>query len=142
MLKLENIKFRHESKENGVIYVVVVKELNKKDAENIPSIPKKVAELLDDFSDIASTDLPNELPPLRNIQHDIDFMLGSQLPNLPAYRMNPVEYAELKRQVDELLSKGFIRESLSPCAVPALQTPKKAGSWRMCVDSRAMTCWT
>ena len=131
-------KFQHESKENGVIYDVVVKELNKKDAENIPSIPKKVAELLDDFSDIAPTDLPNELPPLRNIQHAIDFMPGSQLPNLPAYRMNPIKYAELKRQVDELLSKGFIRESLSPCAVLALLTPKKDGSWYMCVDSHAI----
>ena len=52
--------------------------------------------------------------------------------------MNPQETLEVQRQVDELLAKGLIRESLSPCAMPTLLAPKKDGSMRMSVDSRAI----
>jgi len=57
--------------------------------------------------------VPDSLPPMRDIQQAIDLVLRSSLPNLPHYKMNPTEYAELKRQVDELFSMGFIKESLS-----------------------------
>ena len=65
----------------------------------------------------------------------MDLILGANFPNKVVHRMTPVESEELNRQVNELLQKGLIRKSLSPCAVPAVLAPKKNGEWRMCIDS-------
>ena len=44
---------------------------------------------------------------------------------------------EIQQQVQELLDKGYIRISLSPCTVPVILVPKKDGTWHMCVYCRA-----
>ena len=65
-------------------------------------------------------------------------MPSTKIHNQPAYRSNPEEINELQRQVEELLTKGHVRESMSPCAMSVLLVPKNDGTWRMCVDCRAI----
>ncbi|GKC13635.1 hypothetical protein Tco_1010417, partial [Tanacetum coccineum] len=68
----------------------------------------------EEFKDVVSEEFPPILPPMRDIQHCIDFVPGAVIPHKAAYRMNPEEHEELQRQVQDLLEKGSIRESLSP----------------------------
>ncbi|RVW59412.1 Transposon Ty3-I Gag-Pol polyprotein [Vitis vinifera] len=91
-----------------------------------------------EYEDVFPNDVPSGLPPIRGIEHQIDFVSGATIPNQPAYGSNPEETKELQRQVEELLTKGHVRESMSPCAVSVLLVPKKDGTWRMCVDCKAI----
>ncbi|RDX83841.1 hypothetical protein CR513_35193, partial [Mucuna pruriens] len=91
-----------------------------------------------EFIDIFPDEVQHGLPPLRGIEHQIDLIPGCPIPNRPAYSINLEETKEIQKQVNELLQKGFVRESLSPCFVPIILVPKKDGTWRMCVDSRAI----
>ncbi|XP_062114134.1 uncharacterized protein LOC133825167 [Humulus lupulus] len=98
----------------------------------VPLTPKQ------EFEDALLEEVPYGLPPIRGIEHQIDFTPGASIPNRPAYWSNPEETKELQRQVGELLEKGYVRESMSPCVVPVLLVPKKDGTWRMCNDCRAI----
>ena len=94
--------------------------------------------MLENYCDIIVDDFPNELTPVRRTIHHIDFILGENLPNKATYRMTPTENEEIRKQVQELLDKGLIRESLSPCAMSIEFSTNKYGGWRMCIDSRAI----
>lgn len=103
-----------------------------------PDFLSDLINVLQEFSDVFSDENPKGLPPIRGTEHQIDFVPGASLPNRPAYRTNPLETKEIKKQIGEILEKGYIRESLSPCDVTVLLAPKKDGSWRMCVGCGAI----
>ena len=98
----------------------------------------EVAKVLEEYADVIPKELPDGLPPKRDIQHHIDLIPRASLPNQVAYRMSPTQHAELSRQVAELIKKVVVRESMSPYVVPALLTQKNDGAWRMCSDRRAI----
>ncbi|XP_024020183.1 uncharacterized protein LOC112092147 [Morus notabilis] len=117
------------------VYIAMAKEEQKQEEQ---FLEPRVKELITKFDDVIAEDVPMQLPPLHGIQHQIDLIPGAPLPNRAASRMNPTQQVELQKQVEELLEKGLIRESLSPCVVLALLVPKKNGTWQMSVDSRAI----
>ena len=92
-------------------------------------LPRVVYEYEDVFPDELSG-----LPPYR----DVDFIIELHLSTLPIYmiphRMAPVELQELKVQLQELLSKGFIRSSTSPWGALVFFAKKKDKTLRVCID--------
>lgn len=100
--------------------------------------PREVKELLERYKGIVVGSKLETLPPFRDVSHCIDLTPSSTFPNKATYKLTPDQNEELARQVHELLEKGFIRKSISPCVVPAKLAPKKEGTWRLCMDSRAI----
>jgi len=71
---------------------------------------------------------PKGLPPLRDIEHQIYFISEASLPNRKTYRTNATKAKEIQQQVEELIAKGWVQDSMSLCAMPVILVPKKDGS--------------
>ena len=95
----------------------------------------EVIPVVDDFLEIFPEELPG-LPPDREIEFAIELYPGTAPISIAPYRMAPAELKELKAQLDEMLTKGFIRPSTSPWGAPVLFVRKKDGSLRLCIDYR------
>lgn len=101
---------RSASFTNKQMILLVYKEayFNTNDLDRI--VPSVAISLLQEFDDVFPDDTLSGLPPLRGIEHQIDFVPEASIPNRPAYRSNPEETKELQRQVDELMERAiFVR---------------------------------
>ncbi|MCO5612738.1 hypothetical protein L7F22_067007 [Adiantum nelumboides] len=106
----------------------------KKERKRSPSSPTSSPSSSSDEDDI-----PRELPPKRgDDDHMIELIPGSSPPNKPPYRVSQAQQEEIMRQVNELVEKGMVRPSSSPFCSPVLLVQKKDGTYRMCVDYRAL----
>jgi len=96
--------------------------------------------LLAEFDDLFAT--PSRLPPPRQLDHRIHL-----LPNTPPVAVRPYRYAqmlkdEIEAQCQAMQKQGIIRASTSAFSSPVLLVRKRDGSWRFCVDYRALNSKT
>jgi len=97
-----------------------------------------MAQLLKKYGDVFPKDIHHGLPPKRGTEYNIDLIQGAFLPNRLTYRSKLEETKEIHKQVEQLMEKWSIRESLSPCAILVILVPMKDGLWRMCNNCRAI----
>ena len=109
---------RHALRAGGKAYIARVAAVP--DGDDAPSdcSNPNVSRLLMDFSDDFPEELPDELPPERLVDHEIRLEQDSSPPSRPAYRLPKPEMDELKRQLEQLLVKGFVVPSKSPFGAP------------------------
>ena len=93
--------------------------------------------VVNELFDVFLEDLPG-LPPDREIEFEIELAPGIEPISIAPYQMAPAEIKELKVQMEELLSKGFVKTSTSPWGAPVLFVKKKDGSLRLCIDYRQL----
>ncbi|GJU31083.1 putative nucleotidyltransferase, ribonuclease H [Tanacetum coccineum] len=119
---------------NGETLIFEVIEImeKKSDEKKLEDIP-----VVKEFPDVFPEDLPG-LPPVRQVEFQIDLIPGAAPVARTPYRLAPSEMQELSNQLQELTDRGFIRPSTSPWGAPVLFVKKKDGSFRMCIDYREL----
>ncbi|GJP55525.1 hypothetical protein CLOM_g14473 [Closterium sp. NIES-68] len=102
------------------------------------TVSNDLANVIRRHADIFPDDLPVGFPPERDHDHKIVLEPVAQPTVQTQWRLTQPELGELRRQLDNLLEKGFVRPSTSLFAALILFTAKKYGGLRMCIDYRTL----
>ncbi|GJY72984.1 putative reverse transcriptase domain-containing protein [Tanacetum coccineum] len=112
---------------------VTTKEVeDKSEKKQLKDVP-----IVRDFPEVFPEDLSG-LPLTRQVEFQIDLVLGAAPVARTPYRLAPSEIKELSEQLKELSDKGFIRPNSSPWGAPVLFVKKKDGLFQMCIDYREL----
>jgi len=115
----------------------VIAQLHAIQATETPPVPQDLQALLSKHQMVFST--PQGIPPSYGVHdHSIPLVPGSLPPNIRPYRHPFAQKNEIEKMVQELLTAGVIRPSMSPYSSPVVMVLKKEGSWRMCPDFHAL----
>ncbi|PNX59598.1 retrotransposon-related protein, partial [Trifolium pratense] len=99
-----------------------------------------IQSLLQRFSTLFNE--PTHLPPPRFTDHQIPLLPNASPVNVRPYRYPHAQKLEIESQIRKLIGNGWIKPSNSPYSSPVLLLKKKDGTWRMCVDYRALNAIT
>ena len=135
---------KKNNKDQGVVFVketsidnidkdYKVSEVNEVEIKDI-KVNKDLECLVKRYKDVFPKELPRQLPPRRNVEHEIKLEENSKPPSRAPYRLSFVEQDELKKQLKNLTDSKLIRPSNSPFGSPVLFVKKKSGELRMCID--------
>ena len=102
-------------------------------------IKPKLPLLLHNYSSIFDTS--KSLPPQCFHDHSIPLIEGSQPVKVKPYQYSHSQKAEIEKLVQGMLDEGIIQPSKSPFSSIIL-VKKKDGSWRVCIDYRALNAIT
>lgn len=103
-------------------------------------IDPAVHHLLHQFSALFQD--PNTLPPARDTDHNIHLLPQATPVNVRPYKYPYYQKREIETQVEAMFQKGIIQPSTSPFSSPVLLVKKSDGTWRFCVDYRALNALT
>ncbi|XP_070048663.1 uncharacterized protein [Nicotiana tomentosiformis] len=73
------------------------------------ALPPCIEQVLKDNKDVIPEELPKQFPPRREIDHQIELVLGAKPLAMLPYRMAPPELEELRKQLKGFLEPGHIR---------------------------------
>ncbi|KAD3641337.1 hypothetical protein E3N88_30561 [Mikania micrantha] len=110
------------------------------DTSPLLPFPTDIQPLVEEFS--AMFTAPSGLPPSRLQDHGISLQPDKPPVSVRPYRYPHFQKQEIEKLVTDMLQQGIIRHSNNPYSSPVLLVRKKDGTWRFCVDYRALNAIT
>ena len=95
----------NEVEAGATCFMIVAHAEKNSTVEKISVIP-----VVEEYADVFPNEIP-ELPPSRDVDFSIDLIPRAGPVSMAPYRMAPTELVELKKQIEDLLEKKFIRPS-------------------------------
>ena len=125
--------FSYREKKGLDLHIAAITSSGPKDK---PLLPTALSDLLAQFPKVF--EVPIGLPPIHGYEHQIVLKDGTLPVHERPYRYPYFRKSEIEKIVNELLELGLIQPSQSPFSSPVLLVRKADGSWRMCIDYRAL----